>query len=88
VSSRSSERRLPAKDHCSGLRAVQNLDVEQASVKYKEIAWLYKTCYNTCFDAIKVWEDKEGLIEMLDIVVGVSVTSFLTLKLKPKDFRS
>lgn len=70
------------------MRAVQNLDLEQASVKYKEIAWLYKTCYNTCFEAIKIWEDKTGLIEMLDTVVGVRPTSTLMLELGAKDFCS
>ncbi|KAG7562975.1 hypothetical protein FFLO_01533 [Filobasidium floriforme] len=31
---------------------------DELATKYKEIAWLYKTAYNTSFEAVKVWEDK------------------------------
>lgn len=44
----------------------------EIDVKYKEIAWLYKTTYNTAFEAVKVWDEKTKLAAMLDIAVGVS----------------
>jgi len=48
----------------------------EIATKYKEIAWLYKTAYNTSFEAVKVWEQKSELAAMFDITIGVGFSVF------------
>lgn len=56
-----------------GLRIVKSLQQsESLALKYKEVAWLYKTAYNTCFQALNSWDLKEKLVEMMDVSVEVS----------------
>lgn len=55
-----------------GLKIVKYLQQsETLAIKHREVAWLYKTAYNTSFSALTSWNSKEKLVDMIDVTVEV-----------------